>query len=151
EFADGVEGAHVAGGVGAGGLADGRLVDEGDIVQPVFSEQPVVLAGRFGGTAQLLEHGRVENILDQRGFAGTGDAGDAYQPAQRNRDRDILQVVGAHAFEQQPRRVFGDRLWPRRFDLQAPAQIAAGQRAGGAQLVRRAVEDDLAAVFAGAG
>src|SRR5690606_11873066 len=35
ELADGVEGAHVAGGVGAGGLADGRLVDEGDIVQPV--------------------------------------------------------------------------------------------------------------------
>jgi hypothetical protein len=77
---------------------------------------------------------------------------------ERNLDRDVLQVVLARAFEQQPRRVGahvargialgGERL---HLDLAAARQVLAGQRGAGHHLRRRAVGNNAAAALAGAG
>ena len=44
-----------------------------------------------------LEQIPVKHVVDQRGFAGAGDAGDAVENAERDLDVEILQIVFARA------------------------------------------------------
>ena len=41
----------------------------------------------------LLRQGAVEDVVDQRGFAGAGDAGDDGEHAERESDVEILQII----------------------------------------------------------
>ena len=52
-----------------------------------------MLAGLFHGAIELLRQRAIQNVVDQRGFAGAGDAGDDGEQAERKRDVDILQIV----------------------------------------------------------
>ena len=104
DLADAVPRADVAHRIGARRLADRRLVDEHDVAQVVGAEQPVVVAGRFAGLAEVPHQCRGHDVLHQRGLARTRDAGDAHQPLQREFHGDVLQVVFARAFQDQPRR-----------------------------------------------
>ena len=93
----------------------------------------------------------IQHVLHQRALARAGDAGHRDQVQQREFDRDVLQVVFGRAVEDQLRRRRPDQpLDAAHADLLAPAEVGAGQRIGLADLRRRAVEDDLAAAFAGA-
>src|ERR1700680_3496645 len=100
----------------------------------------------------------MQHILDQSGFAGTGNTGYAHKPFQRNAHIDILQVVSARTLELEPSvwAPFGDwlgRRGARRRRCEYPllaAQVLAGERVG-AFFDRRgsAEEDDFAAALAG--
>ena len=57
----------------------------------------VVRAGRVVGAVELLRQPLVQDLVDQRAFAGAGDAGDGDELAERKRDVDILEVVLARA------------------------------------------------------
>ncbi|MNX16520.1 hypothetical protein D3C86_463880 [compost metagenome] len=151
DFADGVPRAHVARGVGARGLADGRLVDEHHVAQVIGAEHAVVRARRLGGLAEVAHERGRQHVLDERRFARAAHAGHAHEARERKVDRDVLQVVLAHAFEDEPVRVLAHEPLEAHADLLAPAQVLAGERVGVAQLVGAAVEHDLPAARAGAG
>ena len=51
---------------------------------------------------------RVQDVLHQRRLARSGDAGDAHQTMQRNRDVDALQIVLGGAEDLDARAVDGD-------------------------------------------
>ena len=53
--------------------------------------------GRFHGAIQLLGKSAIEDVVDQRGFAGAGDSGDDRKQAERQSEVDILQIVGMSA------------------------------------------------------
>ena len=50
----------------------------------------------------MVGQGRVENLVDQGGFAGTGDPGDRHEESQRNSGGDIFQIIGLGLFDGQP-------------------------------------------------
>ena len=106
-LADGVEGADVARGVGAGGLADGRLVHEDRVPQGLVAPQVPVGTGRLGRAPEPLQQPPVQDLLHQRRLARATDPGDADQPPERDTDVDPLQVVlrGTQDLEPAGRRV----------------------------------------------
>src|SRR5438105_13577572 len=69
DFADLVERADIARGVGPRGLADRRLVDHYHVVNLVRSAQRAMSAGRFGRLALGLAQRGVKHVLDQRRLA----------------------------------------------------------------------------------
>ena len=88
--------------------------------------------------------------MNQRGLAGTRNAGDARHQSDRDLDIDVLQIVLRRARQ-------ANRLGPglpaflRQRNPEFAAEILAGQRGRGAsESVPGALKDDLAAVFAGA-
>ena len=149
--ADRVPRANVAGRVGARRLADGRLVDKHHVAQMIGAQQALVCAGRFGRLAEVAQQRGRQHVLHQRRFARAADARDDHQPLQREIHRDLLQVVLGRAFQDQARRVVCNRPRVAQTDVAPPAQVGAGQRVGGAQFVRRAIEHDAPAGRAGAG
>ena len=104
ELADGVEGFDVGDWVGARGAADGGLVDEDDVVEALDAFEVLVDAGGVGAfaLAQVVGYGAVENFVDERGFAGAGDAGDGDEQVQRDLDVDAVEVVAARAAQPEP-------------------------------------------------
>ena len=119
----------------------------------------IVLARLVAGLVERLRQRLVEDVVDQRRLAGSADAGDRGQQAERNLDVDVLQVVLARAADDElalqrrpPRR--------RRRNRSRAGEIGAGQRAGSDrplgsaardalhQLLRRALEDHMAAEIA---
>ena len=106
-------------------------------------------AGRLGGLALDLEKARVEHILDQGGFSGAGYAGDADETAQRDLDRDVAQIVGGDALQQQTRRRRSDGQRSGRLNLDVPPHVLAGQGVCLAQRIGRSIENDLPSTFAG--
>ena len=101
EGADVVEGLDVGDGVGARGAADGGLVDEDDVVEVMgageFAEEMRGVAAF--GLAEGLHEGAVEDLMDEGGFAGAADAGDADEEAEGDVDVDAAEVVDAGAGE----------------------------------------------------
>src|SRR5229473_3229939 len=95
EFTDGREDAGVGGGIGARGAADGSLVDLDDFVDLIGADDFAMRPGRFLGAIEFLGEGAVENVVDEGGFAGAGDAGDDSEQTQGEGDVDIFQIVCA--------------------------------------------------------
>ena len=93
QIADGGEDAGVGGGVGSRRATDGRLVDANDFVDLIESCDGCVLAGIFARAVELLRQRAIENVVDERAFAGAGDAGDDGHDAEREAGGEILQVV----------------------------------------------------------
>ena len=170
QAADDVERLEIGDGVRARRAADRRLVDHdgaGDAVGAFDLFAGQLGAGsveRLGGVVELgvvvglagfvQRFERAEHhVVDERRFARAGDAGDRDHHAERNIDVDIFQIVHARAGEAE--HAFGVDLAPLAFrrDAHLSAQIAGGERAVaiGEQLGHGPFEDDLAAVFAGAG
>ena len=150
-FAHRVPGADITDRIRARGLADRRLVHKHHVGQLLGTQHAVVLTGRLGGAAKVAHQGRRQHVLDQRGLARAADAGHTHQALQRYLDRDVFQVVFAHALQQQARCVFRNQALEAHADLFASAQVSAGQRIGIAQILRRSVEHDLAAAFTRSG
>ena len=81
QLADRVERPDVARGVRAGGLADGRLVHEHDVVERVEPVDRPVLARGLGGAPELLARGAVEHVHHQRGLPRAADPAHAHEAA----------------------------------------------------------------------
>ena len=92
----------------------------------------------------------VEHVVNQRGFAGTGDAGHGDHGAEREHHVDIAQVVRARAKDAQKT---ARRLAPQRRNgnAQFAVEITRGERVRRIQeMLARAAKKQLAAQFAGA-
>src|SRR5689334_718662 len=95
--------------------------------------------------------GGVEGVVDQRGFAGAGDAGDAGEEADGDRDVDVLQVVAGRAADHELARGIVRVALRRNGNGFFMAQVFAGDGIRRARdVVGRALGDDLAAVDASA-
>ena len=152
QVADGAEQPGVGGGVGAWGAADGRLVDVDDLVEQIEPVDAIAGCGEGAGAIQVTRRLGVERVVDQRGFARAGDAGDAGHEADGNLGIDILEVVAAGVAD--ANLLFGVPPGARAGHLDhLPArQVGAGDGIGVAgHVIRRALGNDLAAVDARAG
>ena len=152
QIADRVEGADVAGRVGARRLADRRLVDHRHLGDVLHAAQGLVLAGGLGGFPLVLAQGGVEHVLHQGRLARSRDAGDADQAVERKSDVEVFQVVLGGAENLQPRAVRCGRV-RRKAGVGALAafEVFRRQRLRLAHFLRRAEEHHLAAALAGAG
>ena len=137
--------------VGARGGADGRLVHEDQVGQPLAAGNRPAGARNADRLAALLLEPAVDHLFDQRGLARAGHAGQAHQAAERHVDVEVAQIVRARAAHREvvalahaPPRVGQRNRLP-------AGQILAGQRLlVFQQLGVRPLKDDLAAVLAGA-
>ena len=126
DLAYGIEGLQVGGGVGARSAADRRLVEQNNL----FNERIAL-----DTVAQFLEIDTgalgfecfVEDVIDQRRFAGTGDPGHGDHGAEREHDVDIAQVMRARAFHTDHWRARRAAVL-RNLNLQVLVQISAGER-----------------------
>ena len=97
QFADRRQQAGVGGRVGARRAADRRLVDVDHLVEQVEAVDFVVRRRLGGRAVEMAGGGGVQRVVDQRRLAGAGNAGDAGEQADRDFQRDVLQVVAAGA------------------------------------------------------
>jgi hypothetical protein len=98
--------------------------------------------------------GRIEDLVDQGGFAGAGDPGDGHQESQGNLDVHAGQVVLGGLADNYPAvaGAFRGAATGRGGDLAFAAEVLAGQRAGVAgQLPGGPHGDDLPPQEAGPG
>ena len=75
KVADGREDAGIGGRIRARRAADRGLIDFDHFIDLIGAENFAVRRGRFGGAIKFLREGAIENVVDERGFAGAGDAG----------------------------------------------------------------------------
>src|SRR5581483_4207096 len=127
-IANGIKGLEISCGIRARSAADRSLIDENDLVQERitldgFAEMLEIQAGAFGFDSS------VKHVVDQRGFARAGDAGDGDHRAERKHDIDIAKVVSARAEDAQKtaRRLAAQR---RNGNAEFAAEITSGQRFG---------------------
>ena len=147
DLADHVKQAGVGGRVAARGAADGALIDGDDLVQLLKPVDAVACAGARVRAVEVALEGLVDDFVDERGFAAAGYAGDDRHHAQRNADVDVFQVIGARTAHRQPAR--GGFAVQRHGDAAAAGEIRARDRfRAGHDFLRRALRDELAAVFA---
>ena len=151
EVAHGGEDAGVGGGVRARGSADGGLVDLDDFVELVDADDAAVLAGFFAGAVEFFGEGAVEDVVDEGGFSAAADSGDDGHDAEGEVGGDVLEVVGVGVFYGDP--VAGEFAWVGAgYDFDFAGEVLAGEGGGVVHdLLRGAVGDEVAAVFAGSG
>src|SRR2546422_1251077 len=138
--------------VGPRGTPDRTLVDVDDLVDQVEPFQPVVRAGHHLGTVEVPGEGAVQDVGHERRLARARHARDRDEQAQRKLHGEVAEVVLAGADDRELAfRVGRAASWWDR-DPQLAPQVAAGE---GVRVVEhgfdRALDDDLAAVPAGAG
>ena len=99
-FANGVEGFQVSGRVRTGRAADGRLVYDHHFADVGIAVEAVA---KFLDAAAHALGGQslVQNVMNQRGFAGAAYAGNHGESAERNQHIEILQIVQVRAEETQ--------------------------------------------------
>src|SRR5882724_8544582 len=130
DFTDGVEGLDVGHRVRARRSTDGGLIDQHNFIDELASVDVVEGADRRWDAIALVLDGcesAVQDIMHERGFAGSGNASDRNQHPERDLDSDVLQIVGAGAFDLQ---LFARRLTASggELDAQVSLQITSSKR-----------------------
>ena len=150
EGADRIEGLEEGGRVGAARLGERRLIDECDVGDEMGIGDLVVLARRAGELAEAFLESAVEDRFHQRRLARAGDAGNADQARQRQRDAEDAQVVLARTADDQAQIGIDGSPLGRHRDAAATREVFRRRRAGRGQLGEGTGVDDLAAAIAGA-
>ena len=141
--ADRVERSHVAHGVAAGSGSHGALIDEDDVRG---NRSRKFLLARFRGDcqAELARERGNERVGNEGRLAGTRNACHGDEASERNRDRQVFEVVFRCVFDRESgRRV--RHLERSACDAFAPREVVGRERGGGERFAGGAVEDDLAA------
>src|SRR5690606_22783368 len=145
------EGAGVGRRVRARGAADRRLIDLDHLVAVFEAGEAVVRAGDDAGAVERAGGRGVERVDHEAGLARARDTGDAAEGAEREAGGDVLEVVGAGAFDRDRVAVARAALG-RNLDLARAGEIGGGEAVAALQHgLERAFGDDPAAVDAGAG
>src|SRR5882762_2941595 len=151
ETANGREDASVGSGIRTRRAAYGGLIDFDNFVDLIRAENFAMRGGRFRGAIELLREGAIENVVDERGLAGAGHAGDDREHPKRKRDIDVFQIVGAGA-ENLNRFAVGAAAFFGDGDFGGTAQILTGEGFRRVfDLLRLALGDEVAAGVARAG
>ena len=111
--------------VGARIAPDGRLVDLDDLVDIFRPDYLAVLAGLQRKPAELSRKRVIKHRIYKRGFTRSGNAGNAYQPPERNGNVDILQVMLRRA-DNGDEFAVADPPFARDFHLHFAGKIFAG-------------------------
>ena len=83
----------VGGRIGARRAADRRLIDGDQFVEMLQPLDAIVNAGIADAAVEIAVQRFGQNVVHQRTFSRSADAGDANECAQRDFDGDIFQVV----------------------------------------------------------
>ena len=102
-----IEHASVGGRVAAGRPPYGALVDINDLIHQLQPMQRLIFAGPHMGPHQLLAQRLVQDLIDQRTFAGTRYTGHRHKASQREFDIDVLEVIFGSAHNLQIAAVAG--------------------------------------------
>ena len=129
QLSDGGEGAGVGGRVGAGGAADGRLVDIDHLVDVLHTHQFIVCARQVSATVHDLRQFLVKDLVGQGALSRPRNPGDADQHPQRQLYVDVLEVVLSSALDGQGFAVALAALRRHRYDFSS-AEVLAGYRLG---------------------
>jgi hypothetical protein len=128
QLADRVQGAHIAGRVGAGGLADGGLIHQHQVGEPLVARDIGVAARRLHRPAQPLADTPVDHVFQQGGLAAAADPCEADQAVQRDAQVDALEIVlgrPRHGQKTLRRGFFRVRCWA--IDALLAAQVLGGK------------------------
>ena len=102
-----IEHPGVGGRVAAGRPPYGALVDINDLIHQLQPMQRLIFAGPHMGPHQLLAQRLVQDLIDQRTFAGTRYTGHRHKASQREFDIDVLEVIFGSAHNLQIAAVAG--------------------------------------------
>ena len=150
-FADGGEGAGIGGGVRARRAADRALVDVDHLVEMLEALDRLVLARDLAAAGELAGDRAVERLDEEGRLAAARDAGHRGEQAERDVDGDVLEVVGARAFDREPAAARGLAPLLGAGDLLEAGEILPGEaRRVRHHLVGRSFRHDLSAMDAGA-
>src|SRR5690606_19553603 len=153
QFPDGRENARIGGRVGSGGAANGTLVDVDAFVK-MLKPGNAFVGGRLqsGGLVEGGGGEGVQGFVDQCGFTGTGNAGNAGKNPHGNVDVDILQIIAAGAADNQVFTPFGLVAGLGNGDGFGTGQILSGEGFGRTDnVIKGTLGNHSAAVNAGAG
>ena len=125
ESSDLVEDFDVGRGVAARRSTDRALVDVDDFVELVEAFESTVLADSCEAADQFACGRWVEDVIDERRFAGAGNTGDRGQDAERNLNVDVEQVVLLRAMDLEAAGCDSPRLGY--FDPSPTGEIGPGQ------------------------
>ncbi len=126
KFANRSENAGVSRGIRSRRAADRRLVDLDHFIDVLDARHALVRARRIHRAIELLRQRAIENVVDERGFARTGNAGDHRQQAERQSEIDILKIVFVRA-KNLDRLAVGAAAFFRDWDASCTAEILARQ------------------------
>src|SRR5208337_1508949 len=151
QLADMGEKAGVGRGVRARRASDRALIDVNDLVEMLDALDRLVCARTLAAVIKFLRERAIHRVEHERRLAGTRNAGDAGEDAERNRDRQITQIVFVRTLYGEPSaRELAAARRHGNFDL--AREILAGERVLVAHhIVRSSLRDDVAAVNSGAG
>jgi hypothetical protein len=150
QLPDVVEQPDIGGRVRPRRAPDRRLVDVDDLVDLVEAVDAPVGARPLLGAVEAVGHGLVEHLVDERGLARSGHAGDRAEDAQRDLGVDVLEVVLRGALDlhvaARAAPLLGDR------DLDGAREVLPGERVRHLHdVLRSALGHQLAPVLAGSG
>ena len=97
QLADRIEGFEVRDRIRSRRPADGRLIHEHGVGDELDAFELPERANALLRTALRALDRRIQDVVDQRRFAGSADAGDDGQRVQRDADVDVLEVVFGRA------------------------------------------------------
>ena len=151
QFPDRGEEAGIGCRIGTGGAADRALIDIHHLVEVLQAldrpERRRIPVGRIQGRCGQ----RIEGVVDQGRFAGSGDAGDTGEQADRQLQVDLLEIVAPRPQQPQIPLPILQRGAVRDLDGESAGQVLAGQRRGHRfDLAGAALGHDMPAVYAGA-
>ena len=92
----------VSRGIRARRAPDGALIDVNDLVEMLDALERLVRTGALAAVIQFLRERAIHRVEHQCRFAGTRNAGDAGEDAERNRHGEIAQIVLPRALDGQP-------------------------------------------------
>ena len=139
----------IGGWVGTRGTSNRVLIDVDHFVTLVHTFHPGMFAGNNACAVKVVGKYWIQNLIDQSGFAGTGNTRHAGEDSQWEINRQILQIVftGSDHAQLFGFAYFASGLW--RFDLSATGDIVSCNRAWSVnELFCRARIDDLATMLA---
>ena len=147
DLADLVERLDVGHGIRAGRPTDRLLVDEADTLEVLEAGERVVGARRLELGLERTRHRPVERVVHERGLAGARHAGHHGERAERQAQRDVLEVVLAGAAQHELAAAGAAR--ERQRNGLAARQVARRERVSRPPELRlRPGEHDLAAALA---
>jgi len=97
EVTDVVEELDVRAGVGARRAADGRLIDDDQLVELIDAFDAIVFARLTFAAHERREEGLGDDVVNEASFARAGDSGDTDERAEGDFDIDVFEVVVASA------------------------------------------------------
>src|SRR5215210_6422050 len=83
----------------AGGATDWTLIDVDDLVEVLEAGDARVRSGNHSGAVEMPRHRPVQNVLDERRLAASGNPSHGDEEAERNLDLETAQVVLARALD----------------------------------------------------